>query len=161
RLRPALREVLGVLGYQLRRNVAGLASRVDAVKVPNAFVMLRVLARADVDAILVHDRRGDEVAALALAAECVPRGLLWVAVELPELLACLRLERVQPAVAAGENDLRHAADLGIARVRPLAMHDVLARRIVLPQQPARALVQGDKAWRLRRGDVDVPLVDAV
>ena len=84
--------------------------RVDAPEVGDAGGVLRVLPDADVDLVVVDDRRADEVVAVAGAAEFVDR-VLRVAVELPDQFAGLRVEAVEPAVAAGEDDLLDAADL--------------------------------------------------
>ena len=57
----------------------------------DALAVLGVLAGADVDLLFVDDRRADEVAARALAAELVLR-VLRIGVELPEHLAGVGLE---------------------------------------------------------------------
>ena len=79
-------------------------------KAADAGRVLGVLADADVDLVVVDDRRADEVVAGAGAAELVD-GVLGVAVELPDQLAGLGAEAVEPAVAAGEDDLPDAVDL--------------------------------------------------
>ena len=81
------------------------------------------------------------------ARPCAPVG---IAVELPDQLAGRRLEAVEPAVAAGEDDLRLAVDLGVGRVGPLAFDDLVAGQVVLPGELAGLLVDGDEARRLGR-----------
>ena len=79
---------------------------------------------------------------------------------LPDV-ARLGQKTVDPAVAAGEDRLGHSAEHGERRRRPLAVQDVLARRIVGPDELAGLLVQGDEAGGVGGGDVVVRLVDAV
>ena len=146
--------------HQFWRDVARFAGRVDATQVADALEVLRVLARAD-DDLAVHDHRGgDEVALGALAAQLVFR-VFGVTVELPEFLARARLEAIQVAVAAGEHHGRLAAEHPERRVGPLAVHDVVARRVRLPQQFAGLLVQRDERRRLGRRDVQVLGIDPV
>src|SRR5262245_35504732 len=97
----------------------------------DTFVVFGVLACAYVEFVVVYDRRGDEVALGASAAK-LETGGLRVAVEFPEQLAGGRFEGAKPAVAAGKDDHWLTSDLGISRIRPLAVHDVLPRRVVLP-----------------------------
>src|SRR5262249_28383986 len=92
----------GVLN-QLGRYVASLG-RLDAPKMTNPFVMLRVLAGTDDDLVADNYRRGDEVALGAATAELI-LGILGIGVEFPDELAGLRLEGIEPAVAAGKDDL--------------------------------------------------------
>ena len=84
---------------------------------PDAFAMLGILADGDVDQAVVDHRRGDDVVARAAAAEVHFESLglesnfhssFGVAVAV-----ALRIETVDPAVAAGEDHLRHAAQHGI------------------------------------------------
>ena len=80
----------------------------------DAFAVLGIFADGDVHQAVVDDRRADDVVARGLAAQAVERRLR-VAVELPEQLGvafavALGREAVQPAVAAGEDHLRHAAE---------------------------------------------------
>src|SRR3954468_10635188 len=86
--------------------------QVDAPEVADAGLVLGILADADVDAVLVDDRGGDEVVARAAAGQLV-LGVLGVAVELPDQLAAAGVERIDPAVAAGEDDLRLARYDGV------------------------------------------------
>src|SRR5437762_6719099 len=125
----------------------------------DARTVLRTLTDADVDLVVVNHWRGDEITARAAAA-WFPKGVLRVAIELPNRLAGLRLEGPQPAVSAREDHLAFAVDLGVGRVRPLPFHDLLARRIVLPLDGAGLLVEGDEAGRFRFGQL-VFLVTAV
>ena len=75
--------------------------------------------------------------------------------------AGLGQEAVEPAVAAGKDRLRHAAEHGEGRRRPLAVQNVPARRVVGPDQLAGVLVQGDEARGVGGGNLLVRLVDAV
>src|SRR6185295_9823608 len=115
------------------------------------------LANANVDAVVVNDRRCGEIAAFAPGdGEFSAFG---VRIELPNQVAPRR-EGVEPAIAAGEDDLRLAVDDGGRRVRPLAVVDEFAaidelledfnpvrrrrietdglrgRRVILPHGPA-------------------------
>ena len=80
-------------------DVAALGG-VDGVKVADAFAVLGVLAVGDVHAILEDHRRGNQ-----LVARPRPDRILRVGVELPELLARLRLVPAHPAVALRGDDL--------------------------------------------------------
>src|SRR5262249_11378976 len=131
-----------------------------APKMTNSFVMLRVLAGTDDDLLADNYRRGDEVALGAATAELI-LGILGIGVELPDQLAGLRLEGIEPAVAAGKDDLRLAVDYPVRRIGPLAVHDCLARRAILPLHLAGLFVEGEEARRLRRRNVNVPFIDAV
>ena len=98
---------------QLRADVAALG-RIDAPQDADAFAVLGILAGAEVDLVVVDDRRADDVVPRAAAAEFQNR-VLGVGVELPQqlrlaVLALVGLEAVEPAVAAAEDHLRHAAD---------------------------------------------------
>ena len=122
--------------------------------------MLRILANADVDDVVVEDRRRDDVVAGALAAE-LPHRLLRVRIEGPDQLAGVRRERVDHALTARNDELfASAGDTG-CRVGPGPVEDLLARVSALPHQFARVLVQGDEARPERRRDVDVTFVDAL
>src|SRR5262245_13623521 len=88
----------------------------------DAQLVLRILPRADVDAVLVNNRRGDEIAAFPFASQLVFR-LLGIAVELPQELAVLGIERVDPAIAAGKDDLRLVVDDGVGGIGPLTVLD--------------------------------------
>lgn len=143
---------------------------------PDARLVLGVLTDADVDTPLVDDGRGDEVAARALAGQLV-LGVLGIAIELPDQLA-VGVVRVDPAVAAGEDDLFLTAGLAVGRIRPLAVLNQFAavdqalqerllgvvaaflfadaqqaggRSVVLPENLAGAFVDLDEAGGLRRG----------
>src|SRR5262249_6523206 len=109
-------EVLTVGGPGLAglRNVAALR-RVDAVQMSKAFTVLRVLADAEEYVVIPDQRRRDDVALGALAAEDVFR-VRRVHVEFPQRIALERLEGVDEAIATGEDDLR------------LAGHDPVGRR---------------------------------
>src|SRR5207247_823011 len=96
------------IGYEFGGDVVALAGRVDAPQVPDALEVFRILAGADVDLAVVHDRRGDEIALGAFAAELVNR-ILRIGVELPDHLAGLRFEPIEPTVAAGKDHGRDAA----------------------------------------------------
>src|SRR5262249_19754020 len=88
-------------------------------------------------------------------------GLLGVAIELPEQVALLRLEAVQPAVAAGEDHFLDAVDLGRGRVAPGAVHDVRPGQIAAPDDVAGLLVHRDEAGRVGVLRLLVVLVNAV
>ncbi len=133
---------------------------VDAVEVADALAVLGILADAEKDVVVVNDGRGDDVAARAAAAEHV-FGVFGVEVVLPEQLALERLEGVAPAVAAGEDHLRRAADFSEAGARPLAVQRVLAGVLARPDDFAGVAVHGDECGRVRRGQIQVPLVDPV
>src|SRR6058998_508810 len=75
------------------RDVAALGG-VDAIEVADALTVLRILAVADVHAVLVDDRRGDQ-----FVPRFRPDRVLRIRVELPELLAGRRLVAAHPAVA--------------------------------------------------------------
>ena len=117
-------------------------------KWPTPFIMLRVLADADVNLSILNDRCRNEVASGAFAAKLV-FGSLGIAVEFPENLAGLGFEAAKPAVAAGKDDLLDAADFGKGRVGPLTVHDLVAGRVVLPDHFAGFLVQGNETRRIR------------
>src|SRR5260370_19067602 len=123
----------------------------------DAFFVFWILADADIELVFPNDGSGQEVNARAGAAEFVGR-LARIAKELPNDVARFWLETVQIAVAAGEDDLGLAARLGINRVRPLSVHDLLAGIILLPDQFAGLLVETDEAGRAWRPDLEVPLV---
>src|SRR5574341_1268659 len=94
------------------RNVTFLRC-IDGPKMADAFAVLRILAEADVDFVVVNYRRGDEITFGAGAAELVNR-IGRIAIEFPNQFARLRLERIKNAVAAGENHLRHTVDHSIS-----------------------------------------------
>src|SRR5262245_13043863 len=121
--------------------------------------VLRVLAGADVELVVVDDGGGDEVVLVAAAAR-LERRRLRVAVKLPQQLATLRLEAVKPAIAAGEDRLALALDHRVGGTGPLPIHDVLARGAVLPLHLAGLLVDCDEARGLRSGQL-VVAIDAV
>src|SRR5262249_33657972 len=121
--------VLACVNDQVARNVAGLRW-VDAPEMADAIEVLRVLAGADVDVVVVNDRRADEVAPRPLAAQLV-FAVLWIGVEFPDQATGLRFQPIQPAIAARKNDLPLPLDDGVGRVRPLPVHDRLARQVAL------------------------------
>ena len=90
--------------HALAGDVAVLGG-VDGPEVADALAVLRVLAHADVDLVLPDHGVRDDLVGGAAAAQHVLRARR-VGVELPEELARLGLEAVEPAVAAGEDDLR-------------------------------------------------------
>src|SRR5688572_30805436 len=114
--------------------------------------MLRVLTNGDVDFVLVYDRRGDDLVPRPSPAKDV-FGRLGIAVELPNVFAGLWLHRVEPAIAARKDHLRLAADSDGGRVRPLAVQNLLARRVVLPGDFAGFLIHANEARRLRGRNV--------
>src|SRR5262249_28073161 len=117
---------------------------IDAPEMANTLFVLRILADADVEPVLMDDRGRQEIAARAGAAEPIDR-FLGVAIEFPDQLAGLRLEGIQPTVAAREDDLRRTCYLRVDGVRPLPVHDLLAGSAALPGHFARLLVQGKEA----------------
>src|SRR5262249_22462871 len=150
----------------------------------DAHLVFRILTDADVYLVVIDNRRGDEVATSAPAAQLVD-GILGIAVELPDEFPCLRVEGMQPAIAAGKDDLRLTVHFPKSRTGPLAMHEqqaaihevleadrsfglafatldqVHARRIVAPGYLTRVLVENQETRRFRIGDVDVSLIDAI
>src|SRR4029079_11178504 len=137
-----------------------LLGGVDGPEVTHALAVLGVLAHAHVDLVLPDHRGGDDLVGGAAAAQDV-LGARWVGVELPDQVAGLGLERVDPSVAAGEDDLGTALDHRVGRVRPGAVEDLRAGQLVLPDELPGGGVQGDEAGRVGRGDADVALVHAV
>src|SRR5262249_9546085 len=87
----------------------------------NGFLVFGVLANADVELVVVNHGRGGEGGERAPAAELVA-GIFRVAIELPDELAGLWLERIHPAVAAREDDLSLTVRFRIGRAGPLAVH---------------------------------------
>src|SRR5262245_9667563 len=112
-----------------------------------------VLSVGDVHAVFVDDRCADD-----LIAGLRPYRVLRVGIELPELLAGLRLVTTNPAVALSTDDLDDAADRSDRWSGPLTVEDSILDRVVLPHQLASILVEGDDCWRLRRRNVDVAFV---
>ena len=144
----------GLVGHVSRHR------RVERPEVADTLAVLGVLAHADVDAVVEDHRRGDDVV-LGTAGTQGVHAALGVGVELPEQLAALGLEGIDPAVAAAEHDLGPALHDPVGRVRPVAVDDVLAGKVALPDELARVLVEGDEARGPRRWDVHVALVHAV
>ena len=116
---------IGVLGSAALNASSGLTSRrrllgrVDAPQVADALAVLGVLADGDVDQAVVNHRRADEVVAGALAHE-LELGVLRIGSNFHSSLAlavvvALGVEAVEPAVAAAEDHLRLAVDLGVGR----------------------------------------------
>ena len=148
---------------KLRARITALR-RIDAPEVPDALAVLRILADGDVDEPFVNHRRADDVVAVGAATECVFR-FFRIAVEFPEQLRLAvltpRIERIEPAVAAAEEHLWHAAEFRIRRARPLPVQDVCTGRTVGPEHLAVALVDAKKAGSVGIRQVDVSLVHAV
>src|SRR5262249_31774840 len=153
RVRLGRGRILQPVGDQVGGNVPLLPGRVDAPEVPDPLEVLRVLAGADENLLLVNDPRADEGAPRTLAAGLILR-VLRVGVELPDLLARLRLEAVDPPVAAREDHLRLPLDYAVCRVGPLAVHDVPAGQVALPDDLATLPAQAQEARGLREWDVD-------
>ena len=100
-----------------------------------------------------HNRRGHDVIPPA-GAPAFPHRILGVGVEPPQepgLAVGRRLgqEAVHPAVTAGENRLRLAAQHGESRRGPLPFQNIPARPVVGRDQLAGPLVQVDEAGGLR------------
>src|SRR4051794_664496 len=118
----------------------------------DAFEVLWVLPGADIDLAVMHDWCCDEIALCAFAAKHVER-VLWIGVEFPDHLAGIRLEAVEPPIAAGEDHRCDPVKFGIRGIRPLTVHDAAARERTLPKELARRLVECDETGRIRRRDV--------
>src|SRR4029450_11558759 len=103
-----------------RGDVAALG-RVDRVEMADPFAVLGILSVRDVDGVLVDDRRADH-----LVARLRPDRVLRVEVELPQLLARLRLVAAHPAVTLADHDLHGIADPADGRRRPLPVENLLA-----------------------------------
>ena len=93
---------------------------IDAPQVADAFAVLGVFADGDVDQAVVDHRRGDDVVAGAAAAERSHFDVLGIASNFQSSLALplpspCGVEAVEPAVAAAEDHLRHAAEHGVGR----------------------------------------------
>src|SRR5207245_3099413 len=110
--------------------------------------MLRRLAQADVQLVVIDHRVAEEKAGLAFAARSVRLGILWVAVELPDEVTRLCIQAVKPAVASREDDLHLAVDLGGGRVGPLAVDDLCTGEITLPNDLPGCLVDRKEAGRV-------------
>ena len=122
--------------------------------------MLGVLTHPDVDLVVVNDGGRQDVVAGPAPAQ-YPVCILGVAVELPDQLTGLGVERIDPAIAAREDDLASPVDHGIRRIRPAPVKQLLANDRAFPDQLSRILVQRDEVRRKRRRDVHVSFVDAV
>src|SRR5262249_39861794 len=114
------------------RQIAGLGD-VNAPEVAHSAAQRWFLANADIDLVVVDDRCRDDVVGRALRLALRSFG---IAIELPDRLSRLRLECAQPAVAAAKNDLWLPIHDGISGVGPLAENDLVAGRIVLPDDLA-------------------------
>ena len=132
---------------------------VNNPQVADPFTVLGVLPDGDEHLVVVDHRGGDDI--VAVAATLFPLGILGVAVELPNQLPRFGLERIEPPVPSGKDDLRLAADYAIGGGSPLPVKDAVARRSVFPDELARVAVDRQKTGRPRRGDVDVALVHSV
>ena len=101
-----------------------------------------------------------------LPAEDVLR-FLGIAVELPEqlglaVIAFLRpQEAIEPAVAAAEDHLRHAAEHRIRRATTTGRAGCSCRANCRSKDFAGVLVEAEEARGVRRRDVDMIDVDAV
>ena len=82
-----------------------------------------------------------------LVARARPHRVLRIGVELPQLLAGLRLVAAHPAVALRGDDLQDAADRADRRRGPLPVQDAVLDRVVFPHQLAGVLVEGDDRRR--------------
>ena len=120
------------------------------------FSVLGVLAVADVNPIVIDDRRRDHFIAVLR-----PDRALRVEVELPQLLAGLGLVPSDPPVALRRDQLIDAGDCPHSRSRPLAVQNPVSRVASFPHELPGLLVQRDDRRRLRRRNVHVALVLAI
>jgi len=97
-----------------RRQVAGL-SDIDAPEMADAGPIVGPASDADVELIVANDGGGHGEIAIAAAAGLVDR-FLGIAVELPDEFSGLRLEGIEPPVAARKNHLRFAIHHGVGGV---------------------------------------------
>src|SRR6056297_1820596 len=139
--------------------------RIDAPQVPFPFAVLGVLADSDVNQAVVDRRCRNQIVASPFPTE-YPLRFFRVAVELPEQLgfaifSAIRLEAVQPAIATGEERLRHATEFGDRRTGPLSVQNVLARRSIRPEDFAGVFVQADKTGCRRSGQVNVRFIQSI
>ncbi len=109
---------------KLRRHVP-FFGHVDAPEMADAVLVLGVLADADVNLVVVDGGSRDKVISRPLTGQLI-LGVFGIAIEYPDKLAGIGIERVDLAFPAGKNDLLLAIDDGIGRVGPLAMLDELA-----------------------------------
>src|SRR5437016_3933310 len=114
---------------------------------PDAGTEFRILTDSDVNFVVISHRRGDDIVFRSPAAFLKFSGLR-IAVELPDRLPGLGLEPTEPTVAASKDHVRFAIDHRVRRVGPLAEHDFVSRRVILPGNFAGLLVDGDEAGRL-------------
>src|SRR5262249_17506069 len=126
---------------------------VNAVEMPDAFAVLRVLAVSHVDLVVVDHWRADQ-----LVARLWPNRILRVAIELPELLSGHRVITAHPTVALTVNHLNHVADFANRRRRPLTVQNAIAYRVVFPRQLACLLVERNDRRSFWRRNVDVTLI---
>ncbi len=155
RLQPLVRNrLLGIrrIERQFGADVAAVEvlRRIDAPQVPDAFAVLRIFADGDVDQSVVDHRRADEMVSRGPAAHCVKRRF-GVGVELPQQLGVALAvafggEAVEPAVAAGKQHLRHAAQHAVRWRRPLAVQDIQAGRFVGPENLLACSCPSRRSW---------------
>ena len=110
------------------------------------FPVLRILADPNIHQPVVNHRSGDDIIFSAGAAQ-FPHRIFGIAVEFPDQLAAFRNEGIEPAVAAGEDHLGHAADFPITGIRPGTVEDILARRIIFPYHLAGMLIERQETGR--------------
>ena len=133
--------------------------------------MLGVFAHRDVDEPVVNHGCADEMVSVSTSAEGVLRRF-WIAVKLPEqlgpgwprrgwIILATGVERIEPAVAAAEEHLRHATEFGVGRARPLAVEHVGARRAVGPEHLPVSLVEAEEARGVWVWKVEMSLIHAV
>ena len=89
----------------------------------------------------------------AVIARFGPHGVLGIHIEFPDFFSGAGVEAVKPAVASGEKHLLHPIHQAESGGGPLAVQDIVIRRIVLPHDLAGILVDGDKAGRFRCRDL--------
>ena len=73
--------------------------------------------------------------------------------KLPEESSWNRFERVNPAIATRENNLRFAIHGKSRRVRPLTFHDVFSRKTTFPSKLSCVFINSNKTRSIRGGQL--------
>src|SRR5215469_10893361 len=127
--------------------------RVDPVKMPDSFTVLRVLPVSD-EYLIFPDHWGRD----HFIASVWPHRILGIQVELPQLLTAERLVTPHPAVSFAHHHLYNVPDLADRRRRPLPVQDPIADVVHFPDQLAGVFVYRDHGRCPRRRNVHVALV---